>query len=443
MSELALALSTGIQSGASSSYGAWDVMDEQDLKLAQDGLNKVDAELDTVVKGVDRLIDRHNAFSEYAKQGDKKVIASQALEFASDLMTNGMSHDEAKQQIAGLESDSISIDQVGNEAFKTLINAIKRMLTFAAEKVEEAINFAKRVFYRFFGSFENLRKDWQKILELAEKKTDEVIDKDNKKKEYTRAVDFYYIDDKVESFDKLNSYAPKFKELSEMMVKDLARKVVTVEKDDLLDSDGNLRSAADIRKAVKGDAKEQKSPIRMSSSSREGYTMESESLPGRMKYLVGINIAGFDASSTVDDLIASVKSLRTIIGPSDPRQKGKEKATMDFVTASTIYDVANTHIELMDALMELMRGNEMQNANKDLDKASKDLKKWEKDAPGESEDTDKKNAYKKAVNLATSVISAERKRCISFPANFAQYVRSYSNAMLSVARDSLAAHGKP
>lgn len=433
---LALAAGAAGAGGQSSSYGPFGDLDNAELSQALTMLQQTELELQNVEKGITRLFDRHDALTHYADKG-ADVIKSQALELAADLTDQGMQLEQAQEAVAGLESDSLTTENVGNEAWQTVTKAVKDMIEWASKKLDEAIQWATKLFNRYFGAFENLRGNWEKVLKSAEDKADQVLG-DDKEREYTRSADYYYVGDKVLDAEKLAEFGPKLTKYVQEVIKTHKVEVKQPEKDDVLNGEGLIKPVDDLKKEFQCvDPKA--NFLTASVKDNDPYTMSSEELPGRVK----IFAAHTETAADNNEFLSNVKNAKVSILPADSKQKAKDKAKVEFLTASKVVAIANEQIELMDNIIDLVRGRAMQKADKALRETSKKIKGWNKDVPGDDASLDVTNAYKYAVKLATAWVGYERRKFLSQPAALAAYARQYSGALLAVANDSLRAHSKP
>ena len=440
---MSLISALGVNAAMASPMVAFCTQDEIELGEAALQLQQLNGEMDTVNHGIDRLLDHHDVVTHFADKGPD-VMRLAALNLAADMMDMGMSQNEAKLASAGLESESV--DNVGNEAWATITKAVKDLIDWAAKKLDEAIAWATKLFNKYFGAFETMKKSWEKIQKQAESKTEMVIDKDKKDAEYTRSADFYHIGDSVQTVSNLADFGKKLTVYVSNTIKLMSDKEVKeVEKEDILNAEGK-RLPVDNLVTNFPRAFPSQTGINFSTlSGDDSYNRVSEQLPGRVK-IFSNNRNGSEkltGDEAYSKFLEEIKGAKISIKPAELKQKAKEKAKVSFVSASDVASIASDQIELLDNLIDLMRGAAMKKADKALKSASKSLKGWNKDVPSDDAEVEEKNAYKYAVKVATAWVGYERRRFLSQPAALASYIRQYSGALATVCKDSLSAHTKP
>ena len=446
--ELKMTLLSGILGSSSfQSNAAVTEFDQAEGEQALAGIVNTSNAIDVAHDRLDRLIGAAETISALNPSSTDGIKMAR-IHLAEAMTACELDADEAIQATAALEDDGAN---VGLEAWTSVKDFVKSIIDWIKKQWAKLKKFVMKYWHKYFGDVERLKKSWVKVQTEAKAKSTGYTLEKNAKGDFDKSADWFFINDTMQDGDKLVDGLGHYKTFAENYPKVVADlEDVKAEEDDILNSEGLLQDAFKSAPAYINSDSSVK--IGLSALKFNKPTSGSSKSVAAIKYaqsasgpLLGrIEMVYCEQQSGTKDLevIDMIKSMKIYIGEVSKTQKKKPKASMKFVEASTIEDLAENHISLLDDTITLKRSKEIVKVEDNLDKLTKGLDKWKKAAPDKEEGAPKISAFKMAVRIAGEVHAAVRRFGITTPLEFCQQVRTLSGAHLEYAQRSLKAMKK-
>lgn len=374
------------------------------------------------------------------ESADARKMARYTL--ASALADMSMPADLATTETAGLESEG---SEPGLEAFSTIKEYAIKAIEWLQKKWKEFKSFIAKYFNKYFGDVERLKKAWLKILEKSKEYQQGYSLEKNAKHEFEKGSEAFYLGDKMVTPEQMVEGIKQYRELTELLgTKVLDYEIKDLEPKDLLTEAGVMKTGTSLTGAMglvnlvntfKNIAKtaiNDKAPTKFQSDAGT----KSDEFLGRVCFYVAR--AAESAFGSLDGL----KAFRFGFGDLTEDQKPKGKANMDLASAGAIEKLADANIELLDSVINIQRGKQLDKNETKLDKASKSLDSWKKDAPAGDESTEVRTGYREGVKFATEYFSVCRRILVALPLEVCDQARYISSMQKDFGNKSLSAHKK-